>query len=49
VSQIVISDEMAAAMRGLRFLDTDRERLVFGIRARNNAVVLAAARTTWAS
>jgi hypothetical protein len=42
VSQIVITDEVAAAMRELRLLDTDCERLVFRIRARNDAVVLAA-------
>lgn len=42
VSEIVIPNEVAAALRDLRLLDADRERLVFGIRARNDRAVLAA-------
>jgi hypothetical protein len=42
VSEIVISDEVAAALRGLQFLDTDCERLVFRIRAHNDHAILAA-------
>jgi hypothetical protein len=42
VSQIVISGEVAAALRELRLLRTECERLVFRIRARNDAAVLAA-------
>jgi hypothetical protein len=41
-SEIVIPDEAAAALRGLQLLDTDCERLVFRIRARNDHAVLAA-------
>jgi hypothetical protein len=42
VTEIVISDQVAAALRDLRQLDTDCERLVFRIRAHNDRVVLAA-------
>ena len=42
VSEIVIPDEVAAALRGLQLLDTDCERLVFRIRARNDQAILAA-------
>jgi hypothetical protein len=42
VSKIVIGDEVAAALRELRLLDTDCERLVFGIRAHNDGAILAA-------
>ena len=42
VNEIVIPDEVAAALRGLRLLDTDCERLVFRIRAHNDHAVLAA-------
>jgi hypothetical protein len=42
IHQIVIPNEVAAALRELRLLDTDRERLVFRIRAHNNSAVLAA-------
>ncbi len=42
VTQIVIADEVAVALRGLRLLDPDCERLVFGIRAHNDGAVLAA-------
>jgi hypothetical protein len=42
VTQIVIADEVAVALRELRLLDPDCERLVFGIRAHNDGAVLAA-------
>ena len=42
VNEIVIPDEVAAALRGLQLLDTDCERLVFRIRARNDHAILAA-------
>lgn len=42
VNEIVIDDEVAAALRELRLLDTDCERLVFGIRAHNDGAILAA-------
>jgi hypothetical protein len=42
VNEIVIADEVAAALRELRLLDTDCERMVFGIRAHNDGLVLAA-------
>lgn len=42
VSEIVIPNEVAAALRELRLLDADCERLVFAIRARNDRAVLAA-------
>jgi hypothetical protein len=42
VHQIVIPNEVAAALRELRLLDTDGERLVFGIRADNDHAILAA-------
>ena len=42
VTQIVIPDEVAAALRELRLLDTDCERLVFEIRTHNDGAVLAA-------
>ncbi len=41
-NEIVIPDEMAAALRGLQLLDTDCERLVFRIRAHNDHAILAA-------
>ena len=41
-SQIVIPDEIAAALRGLQLLDTDCQRLVFRIRAHNGHAILAA-------
>jgi len=41
-NEIVIPDEIAAALRGLQLLDTDCERLVFRIRARNDHAILAA-------
>lgn len=41
-SEIVIPDEIAAALRGLQLLDTDCERLVFRIRAHNDHAILAA-------
>ena len=43
VNEIVIPDELAAALRELRLLDTDCERLVFRIRAHNDGAILAAA------
>ena len=42
VNEIVIADEVAAALRDLRLLDTDCERLVFRIRAHHDGAVLAA-------
>lgn len=39
-SQIVIPHEVAAALRDLQLLDTDCERLVFAIRARNDHAIL---------
>jgi hypothetical protein len=42
VNEIVIPAEVAAALRELRLLDTDCERLVFRIRAHNDGAVLAA-------
>lgn len=42
VNQIVIPDEVAAALRELQLPDTDCERLVFRIRARNDHAILAA-------
>jgi hypothetical protein len=42
VHEIVIADEVAAALRELRLLDPDCERLVFAIRAHNDRAVLAA-------
>ena len=43
VNEIVIPEEVAAALRELQLLDTDCERLVFGIRAhRDGGAILAA-------
>jgi hypothetical protein len=42
VSEIVIPHEVAAALRELRLLDADCERLVFRIRARDDRAILAA-------
>lgn len=42
VNEIVISDDVAAALRELQLLDTDCERLVFRIRAHNDRAVLPA-------
>jgi hypothetical protein len=42
VIQIVIDEEVAAALRELRLLDADCERLVFRIRAHHNGAVLPA-------
>jgi hypothetical protein len=42
VNEIVIPDEVPAALRELRLLDTDCERLVFAIRAHNDGAILAA-------
>jgi hypothetical protein len=41
VNEIVIGDEVAAALRELRLLDADCERLVFGMRAHNDGALLA--------
>lgn len=41
VHEIVIPNEVAAALRELRLLDTDCERLVFAIRAHNHGAILA--------
>jgi hypothetical protein len=40
VHEIVIPDEVAAALRELRLLDTDGERLVFRIRAHHDGAIL---------
>jgi hypothetical protein len=42
VREIVIPGEVAAALRELRLLDPDCERLVFRIRAHNDSAILAA-------
>ena len=42
VRQVVVSDETAAALRGLRLLDPDSERLVLGIRSDHDDAVLLA-------
>ena len=42
VSEIVIPDQIAAALRGLQLLDTDCERLVFRIRGHGDHAILAA-------
>jgi hypothetical protein len=42
VNDIVISDEVAAALRELRLLDADWQRLVFAIRAHTHGALLAA-------
>jgi hypothetical protein len=41
VNEIVIGDEVAAALRELRLLDADCERLVFGMRTHNDGALLA--------
>jgi hypothetical protein len=46
VSEIVIPDEMAAALRELHLLDTDCARLVFGIRVHEDGRVVLAPRPT---
>ena len=43
VSEIVVPDEVAAALRELHLLDTDCARLVFGIRVREDRRVVLAA------
>jgi hypothetical protein len=42
VSEIAIPGEVAAALRDMQLLDTDCERLVFAIRARDDHAILAA-------
>jgi hypothetical protein len=42
VHEIVIPDQIATALRELRLLDADCERLVFGIRAHHDGAILAA-------
>jgi hypothetical protein len=42
VHEIVIPDQVAAALRELRLLDADCERLVFRIRAHHDGAILAA-------
>jgi hypothetical protein len=41
-NEIVIQNEVAAALRDLQLLDSDCERVVFRIRARNDHAILAA-------
>jgi hypothetical protein len=43
VNEIVIPDHLAAALRELRLLDTNCERLVYRMRARGDGAILAAA------
>jgi hypothetical protein len=40
IHEIIVSDEVAAALREVRLLDSDCERLVFAIRAHNDDAVL---------
>lgn len=40
--EIILPEEVAAALRELRMLDTDCERLVFRMRAHNDGAILAA-------
>lgn len=42
LTEVVISDQVAATLRDLRLLDIDCERLVFAIRAHNDAAILTA-------
>lgn len=42
LNEIVIPDQVAAVLRDLPLLDTDRERLVFRIRAHHDSATLAA-------
>ncbi len=42
VAEVVVSDEVAAALRDLRLLDAECERLVFRARAADDKVVLIA-------
>jgi hypothetical protein len=42
LNEVAIPDEVAAALRGLQLLDTDCERVVFRIRARNDHAILTA-------
>jgi hypothetical protein len=42
LNQIVITDEVASALRDLRLLDADSERVVFAMRADGERIVLAA-------
>ena len=42
LNEVVIADEVAAALRELVLLDPDCERLVFGMRAHNNGAALHA-------
>lgn len=42
LTEIVVSDEVAAALRELSLLDTDCERLIFRIRGHNDGAILAA-------
>jgi hypothetical protein len=41
-TEIAVTDEVASVLRDLRFLDTDSERVVFGMRAGGGRIVLAA-------
>lgn len=42
LTEIVVPDEVAAALRELSLLDTDCERLIFRIRGHNDGAILAA-------
>jgi hypothetical protein len=49
VHEVVIPGEVAAALRELRLLDSDCERLVFRIRAHHDGAILAATDDDWTS
>jgi hypothetical protein len=42
VSEVPVTDEVCATLRDLRLLDSDCERLVFGVRATTTGIVLVA-------
>jgi hypothetical protein len=42
VNEVVVSEEVAAALRELQLLDTDCERLVFAMRTVNDRIILPA-------
>ena len=42
VSEVLVTDEVCAALRDLRLLDSDCERLVFGARVSTTCIVLVA-------
>ena len=42
VNEVVVSDDVAVALRDLHLLDTDSERLVFAMRTNNHRIILPA-------